>query len=49
MTWRPIFQQVDGTQFHVIWAFGPEAVVDQVGFDAAVARAKTRRKAATGT
>lgn len=47
--WRPIFQQVDGTSFFVIWALGPEAVADQTGFDAAVERAKKRRKADTAT
>jgi hypothetical protein len=47
--WRPIFSQIDGTELFVIWAFGPEAQVDENGFDEAVRRAKQRRDAATGS
>lgn len=48
VTWRPIFSQIDGTELFVIWAFGPEAQVNQPGFDEAVRRARHRRDAVTG-
>lgn len=39
--WRPIYRQVAGGTF-VIFAVGPEAAIDQAGFDAAVVRAAQR-------
>lgn len=42
--WRPIYRQVAAGTF-VILAVGPEAAIDQRGFDAAVARAARRFKA----
>ena len=39
--WRPIYRQVSGDTF-VIFAVGPEAAIDQAGFDAAVVRAAKR-------
>lgn len=39
--WRPIYRQVTASTF-VVLAVGPEAQIDQAGFDAAVARAVAR-------
>jgi hypothetical protein len=39
--WRPIYRQVTAHVF-VIFAVGPEAGIDQAGFDAAVGRAAKR-------
>jgi hypothetical protein len=39
--WRPIYRQVTARVF-VIFAVGPEAGIDQAGFDAAVGRAVKR-------
>ena len=39
--WRPIYRQVTAQAF-VILAVGPEAGIDQAGFDAAVGRAAKR-------
>jgi hypothetical protein len=39
--WRPIYRQVTPDTF-VIFAVGPEAQIDQGGFDAAVGRAAKR-------
>jgi hypothetical protein len=39
--WRPIYRQVTANTF-VIFAVGPEAGIDQAGFDAAVSRAAKR-------
>ena len=41
--WRPLYRRFENT--YVILAVGPEAQVDQSGFDTAVAHAQARRKA----
>jgi hypothetical protein len=41
--WRPLYRRFENT--YVILAVGPEAQVDQSGFDTAVADAQARRKA----
>jgi hypothetical protein len=41
--WRPLYRRFENT--YVILAVGPEAQIDQGGFDSAVADAQARRKA----